>query len=361
MVSETQKRLIWPDAIKVLACFFVVCLHSNGLALTAFESTHSGHSTSWWQLVFLNCICRFGVPVFLMVTGIFLCSPQRKIGIKKLRAYIFRIAAVLVVTSIVWSVLQIFFGQPNEEVTFSSFLRMTASSPYHMWYLWALLGIYLVAPVLRQIASSQTALYTALLVGGLVLFGQGLIEDLGDGGAKILSADAVWWADLIRSKVSLSVEVTFPCIYVLAGFWLANAEISKRVRIAIYSSGVLSFLIIYFLAWRIIMVSGEYSAVGNDSIFVALFSAAVFVWFKSKQKFSSFSISIVRYISPALLWTYAIHAVVLGALQALTPLEAFFRNTGLIGTAVVSIFAFAASVLIARGIERAKSLVSFRK
>lgn len=338
---------------------FVACLHSSALALTAFSAAPPLVGTAnWWMLVILNSISRFAVPVFLMVTGVFLLSPKRKIAGKKLFSYICRISFVLIVTSLAWATIELSCGLPNQEQTFHSFLRITLETLYHMWYLWALLGIYVITPVLRQIVKDKVALMTSLIVGGVIVFGHGLANQLGNEGAQLLNHKAISLLELIDSKVSISLAVTFPCIYVLLGYWLANTEFDKRFRRIVYGFCLFAFLVAGWLIWRTDTLSGSHTAdVGNTNIFVAVYSAALFIYFKGKQKFSSLVILVTRSVSPYLLWTYAIHAVVLEMLRLLTPLDAFYRYTGIAGAGGVGILVFVVSVLLARVIELSKSVL----
>lgn len=70
MISNSAKRLTWPDTLKAFACFLVVCWHSSALAIAAVEFDTAIHA-GWWPLVLLNGFCKFAVPIFLMVTGMF--------------------------------------------------------------------------------------------------------------------------------------------------------------------------------------------------------------------------------------------------------------------------------------------------
>lgn len=361
MTNTSSNRVVWADALKVFACFFVACIHSSALALRAFTATPPTGNANWWMLVTLNCISRFAVPVFLMVTGVFLLAPERKFSGKKLFSYIRRITVVLIATSLIWAIIEVCLNLPSEEKTFRSFLRITLQTPYHMWYLWALLGIYVITPVLRQIAKDRWALMTSLFVGGTVIFLQGLASQLGNEGAQLLNHNMLWLLELVESKLSLSLAVTFPVIYVLLGYWLASTDFHYRSRRLLYGCCILSIFVAGWLIWRTDSYSGLHTAdVGNTNIFVAVYSAAVFVYFKGKRKISSPTMAVTRLVSPYLLWIYAIHAVVLELLHLVTPLDDFYRYTGVVGAIGVGILVFVVSVLLARAIELSKSVLRNR-
>ena len=309
----------------------------------------------------LNSISRFAAPVFLMVTGVFLLSPKRKFSGKKLFSYILRITVVLIPTSLIWAIVEVCLNLPSEEKSFRSFLRITLQAPYHMWYLWALLGIYVVTQVLRQIVKDRWALMTSLFVGGTVIFVQGLANQLGSQGAQLLNHNMLRLLEIIESKLSLSLAVTFPVIYVLLGYWSASTEFHYRSLRLLYGCCILSIFVAGWLIWRTDSYSGLHTAdVGNTNIFVAVYSAAVFVYFQEKTKFSSPTMVVTRLVSPYLLWTYAIHAVVLELLRLVTPLDDFYRHTGVVGTIGVGILVFFVSVLLARAIELPKSILRNR-
>ncbi len=74
---------------------------------------------------------------------------------RKLWSYILRITVVLVVTSLAWSIIQFRFGVAKDGGSAGSFVLMILAGPYRMWYSWALLGVYLVTPILRQIVKAR--------------------------------------------------------------------------------------------------------------------------------------------------------------------------------------------------------------
>lgn len=60
---ENSKRISFYDALNVLSCFGVVCLHSNGYI-------HSFNKDGIWGFrVFVEVLFYFAVPVFFMLSG----------------------------------------------------------------------------------------------------------------------------------------------------------------------------------------------------------------------------------------------------------------------------------------------------
>lgn len=359
MKQISNTRLVWADVLKSFACLVVVIWHSSGLSLIATGADADDPAgENRWALIFVNSIVRFSVPVFLMVTGIFLLEPSKTVTAKKLLRYILRISIVVIITSLIWAAFEVAFVVPAEEKSAGSFIMISMQSPYHMWYLWALLGIYIIAPVLRQIAKDGTALLTAICVGAIVVFGFSLAGALGEQGANVLPSAATYLVNWADEKMTLTLSATFPVIYVLAGYWLAKVDFRGEERILALSLATLSVLGGGWMVWRAARVNGAFTdCLGKDSVFVAMLAAAIFTWFSTRKKFSSATLAFTKFVSPVLLWTYAVHAVILEVFWRLTPLPKFYKSTGLAGVFIVAVVVFVLSVLVARIIEKGKRLI----
>ena len=69
---EEKKRLIYPDLLRIISIFSVLVLHAVGEIWGDIPI----QSKSWVALVAIDGMFRFAVPVFIMVSGMFMLSPQ---------------------------------------------------------------------------------------------------------------------------------------------------------------------------------------------------------------------------------------------------------------------------------------------
>ena len=77
---EEKKRLIYPDILRIVSIFGVIVLHCVGELWDQIPIKSKG----WVALVAIDSLFRFAVPVFVMVSGMFMLSPSKNRGIKKL-------------------------------------------------------------------------------------------------------------------------------------------------------------------------------------------------------------------------------------------------------------------------------------
>lgn len=139
-----MERKYYLDYLRIAASMAVVLLHcASGSWLI-----EPVNSFNWQVLNFYDSITRWGVPIFLMISGsIFL---TKNISIKDLFCkYIFKLALVYAV----WSLFYVFSctGFSNIKVL----IVETITGYYHMWYLLAAIGMYLCTPIINKINENK--------------------------------------------------------------------------------------------------------------------------------------------------------------------------------------------------------------
>ena len=137
---------------RVLACFAIVTLHTVFAANEYFIDTLTQSEDLASRFVENNMM--WAVPVFLMVTGVLQLDPRRELTWRKLyRKYIFRVACALVVFSLLFRLFDIIMDA--ETFSISGLLgvafteMMTGRGWGHLWYLYLLIGLYILLPFFR--------------------------------------------------------------------------------------------------------------------------------------------------------------------------------------------------------------------
>lgn len=136
------------DVARIVACFMVVMLHVAAVQFHGFDER-------WWAASFYDAFTRAGVPVFLMITGVLLLNRREALSVFFRKRYL-RILPPLLFWSFFylgWYRLQgVYDGGPLAAV------RAVIAGPvaYHLWYLYAIAGIYLFVPFLRHIWQSSS-------------------------------------------------------------------------------------------------------------------------------------------------------------------------------------------------------------
>ena len=155
--------------IRVIACAAIVLLHTLFASNIYFEDT-----ITYGQLHITETIehmLMWAVPCFLMVTGALLLQPSRIIGTKKLFGkYIRRMALALIVFTFLFQLLDYIKGE--ETSLFGGWILnlVQGYSWPHMWYLYLMLGIYLMIPFYKMIADRASNEQLWQLTATLVVF-----------------------------------------------------------------------------------------------------------------------------------------------------------------------------------------------
>lgn len=143
------------DVIRATAAFMVVVLHVAAGGFYRFDS-------GWVAINLYDAFVRVAVPLFLMVSGVLLLARREPLG-DFLTNRAARILPAFVFWSLVYAAIQA-GGVPDV----TDFLKRLASGPieYHLWYFYALFGIYAFVPVMRVIhkhaSVSERVLYLSL-------------------------------------------------------------------------------------------------------------------------------------------------------------------------------------------------------
>ena len=144
------------SALRVAACLGIVLLHTANVSeILNRESLTAGQSAFSLGIVYLM---MWAVPAFLMVSGALLLNPVRQITLKKIFAqYIRRVGCALLACCILFRLFDLLMnGEPfTPMVVLDALYRMfTGQSWAHLWYLYLLLGLYLLLPFYCMIADA---------------------------------------------------------------------------------------------------------------------------------------------------------------------------------------------------------------
>lgn len=142
------------EYIRAFASIAVITIHTMYSALLQFGETSTAVENLFYRIV-MN-LMWWAVPCFLMMTGSLLLDPNRIISIKKLyRKYISRMVLVLFTFGLVFSWLEIFFN--SRKISISQVPQvllniLTGNTWAHMWYVYCLIGLYVLIPIYKIIA-----------------------------------------------------------------------------------------------------------------------------------------------------------------------------------------------------------------
>ncbi len=155
---EKKERNYNIDFIKILACFFVVAIH-----------TQRNYQLSIVHNSILYYLSRCAVPLFMMVNGYLLLSKE-KIDYKYITKKVKKILAIIVFWVILYSILDSLrkFKFVNPLNIFIGII--VQNSPLvHLWFLIALIFIYLLLPLFYKLNIFENKnKFSKILVGIIV-------------------------------------------------------------------------------------------------------------------------------------------------------------------------------------------------
>ncbi|MBN1129161.1 MAG: acyltransferase family protein [Chitinispirillaceae bacterium] len=150
-VSCNPSSTVWVDLLRFFAVFSVVVLHAAVPFVLSFGRIPPG---DWWAGNILDSSVRWCVPVFVMISGALLLNRDNNQSILSFyRRKTYRILIPLLFWSIFYSALNGFILNRSHQSVSSGLLifNFLTGRPYpHLWYLYMLLGLYVLTPFLRR-------------------------------------------------------------------------------------------------------------------------------------------------------------------------------------------------------------------
>ena len=163
-----NSRAIQIDFLRIFACFMVVFLHvsAQNWRITDVESVE-------WQIFNVyDTAVRSCVPLFFMISGKLFLSRQSMVPIPRLFK---KNIAKLIWLYFLWAFLyavdtvglrSLLSGTSGEEL-----IRHTIQAKYHLWYIPALIGVYLLLPILWSLVKYENGKYLTYACVMFVVFG----------------------------------------------------------------------------------------------------------------------------------------------------------------------------------------------
>lgn len=168
-----KDKIVYLEFLRIF-CAIVVILDHICIAGIHIWGTHA----STFDQFFYNGVqhwSHFAVPVFLMISGYLLLAPQRKIDYKKaITKYVWRIVVVLLTVGTAFAWMEIYFKTKSfvpSDLLLALWNTIQGDTWKHLWYLYTLVGLYLVLPVLKPIFEKMAGRDLDIFLGISFFFG----------------------------------------------------------------------------------------------------------------------------------------------------------------------------------------------
>ena len=202
-----QKRLFNIDLLKIICCISVILIHVSA----TYINTISNHMNEIFYINLLNCITRFAVPCFVMISGYFAISNNKNDDCitfykKKIKS--------IIIPMIIFSVIYLIYDLTNNilenaisNIKVLLFSFITGNLEYHMWYLYMVIFLYLITQILWKIKDN---------------IGESNFDKIG----KVLLIVSIPFA--LTSTHKFSYDIGFSIYYL--GYYILGYTIAKKVK-----------------------------------------------------------------------------------------------------------------------------------
>ncbi len=163
-VMENRKSTIaWVDWTRALATLGVVLIHTTGPLLYGYNQHPESY---WWISNIYDSAARMCVPLFFMISGFLLLQKDCS-----LKTFFSKRVNKVFIPLLAWSMFfilwKVYFEHSTSLSPDSLFSLIYKPAYFHLWFLYALLGVYLSVPLLRVIVNHAN---TNLLYYGVALW-----------------------------------------------------------------------------------------------------------------------------------------------------------------------------------------------
>jgi len=270
-------RRISFDVIRIVAILSVVLVHVSAYIVIKYPDPAK---TEFLIGNIFNGLSRAGVPLFVMLSGALLLNESKELYTKRflrkslIWMILLLIGWMLFYASFYAGILPIITGEKPSVEAFMGYLVTFKGSDYpHMWYMFMVVGMYLLIPVLRLFVKKENRVYIFCIIVGCIIvqFAAKTLDIL-------IPTDAVITVSGFIGKFHME-PLTGYIGYLLLGWYLSTFQLKRIQRVFIYSIGYISAVL------GIIVVQFYYTSIPNirgylysELAFVPMvFGVAIFV------------------------------------------------------------------------------------
>lgn len=300
-----MSRTYYLDALRIVAICAIVVLHVAG----SYWYQVDIERFDWEVFNLYDCITRWGVPVFVMISGALFLDPARPQPLKKLwTKNIPRLVALILFWGALYALV---FDLPDawSPESAGAFIHDLLFGTPHLWFLFMLLGLYMIVPLLRCITANEEATRYFLVFGLVVNI---LIPFVTDTGSFGIGED-------IYAALMIKLPVGYSFFFVL-GYYLAKHDLPAKARWTVYVLGIVGLIGAVVASSWVSHASGSADAFIIQSTYPFAFAAAaIFILTRRRiqgRTLPQERLKTIYTLSSCTLGVYVIHIFVLRGLMA---------------------------------------------
>jgi surface polysaccharide O-acyltransferase-like enzyme len=334
--ASQKEFLTWADLIRVVAIFLVVTVHVSGQITNVWGKVPE---SDWFIANIYGGIARICVPLFFMISGYLLLPRSESLG----TFYRKRMPKV-VIPFIVWSLIYLGWYCGSHPGTCTppliQKLLFVQGTYYHLWFMYSLIGIYLILPVLRLLIRPEADRKILWYLIGLWLVFQSVLNFAGH-----------FWG--FRIAVSAPLAGGFVGFFIL-GYLLGEWRLSGSKALLAAAVWMLSTLVTILGTYFLTRAAGKFDnyfyGFTTPNVILASVSAFLLLRWISEQSVlgSPKTRGFIRWLAIASFGIYLVHILVIEVLGGWLPgihVNTFMGNPAW-SIPLVCLLVFFASLLI---------------
>lgn len=288
---QPQKNLDYVNNLRILACFMVITLHCSA----KFWYIVPMGEADWLLVTTFNSLVRCAVSIFFMISGLLFLNPEKNFSIKQLYS---KNIARIVVAFVFWS---FFYYQMNPPAQGHSTQEMAISllyGHYHLGFLYSLVGMYILIPLLRPIAEKKELMEYFLLLNFIFV--------------PFVTAIRSFpvWDDIVETlaqKSQFYFVLGYPGFFIL-GSYLQRFPLVKWKRCLLYLATMFSYIITIYGTYWISMEKGQPNETFFRYFLPTTYCAGIGIYvFIQHFRLPPSAVKIMKHIAPLTFGVYLLH------------------------------------------------------
>lgn len=161
-MSHSREHHNWIDFLRIFAIFLVIVVHSTEPFYLGGRGTHIETASDTYWVSFFDSFARACVPLFVIASSYLLLPLSRGVS-----DFFKRRVVRVVIPFLIWTIIYAsVWGNPA--TNFYSLLFNFNYAAGHLWFVYMLLGIYLIIPILspwaQKVSRRQLFFYIAIFL-----------------------------------------------------------------------------------------------------------------------------------------------------------------------------------------------------
>lgn len=306
----------------------VIINHTNGFIL----ENNNFINTTFYCITF--SLCKVGVGLFLMITGTLVLN--KSYNYKKIVKCIFRVFVPTFCLSLIFYIKNTGMNNLNITYFFSSIL----SNPYifSYWYIYALIGVYLVLPFIQKMIRNFTNKDYIIFI---LIF-------------LIIPTFTEFLKTYLKFNINSNLQLAFfPIIIaiIICGNYISKIKISKKILISSSVLFIISYISMFLSMYLPYLNKGKISyALDSWNAFpVVLMSISLFYIIRylfENKHYSDKFVNIITMIASTTFGIYLIHTALNFKLYKLGIMQTIFEFNGVIAIIILDFVVFITCMII---------------